>query len=676
MQLKQSILFLLAWIITLPVWAQNDVLTPEKLWQLERIGGVSVSPNGNQIVYSVSAYDLEQNSGNTDLYLLDKDAESPRRITSYKGSEFNAIWRPDGKKIGFIATQSGEPQMWEMNPDGTDKQQVSEIKGGISGFAYAPDIKNILYIKNVKLDKTANQVHPDLPEANARIIDDLMYRHWDEWHDYKYSHIFVAPYGDGKIGEGKDIMKGERYDAPTQPWGGMEEITWSPDSKKIAYTSKKLTGKEYSKSTNSEIYLYDLKTGKTKNLTKEGFEGYDKAPVFSPDGSKLVFWSMETPGFESDKQRIMLYDFEEDSFTDLSEGFDQSSSGFVWSENGKQLYFISGIHATYQVYEYDFRKDKIRQVTEGTHNYQSIALAGDELVGTKMSMSMPTEIFKVDAKGNETQMTFTNRKLLNDITLGDVEERWIETTDGKQMLTWVIYPPNFDPDKEYPALLYAQGGPQSAVSQFFSYRWNFQMMAANDYIVVAPNRRGLPTFGQEWNDQISGDYGGQNMKDYFSAIDAVAEEDYVDEDRLGAIGASYGGFSVFWMAGNHDDRFSAFISHCGMFNFESWYGSTEEYWFPNRDIEGPYWQEPKPESYEFSPHRYVGNWDTPIMIITGGKDFRIPYTQSMEAFNAAQLQGVPSKLLYFPEESHFVLQPQNAVLWQREFFKWLDKWLK
>ena len=385
---------------------------------------------------------------------------------------------------------------------------------------------------------------------------------------------------------------------------------------------------------------------------------------------------METPGFESDKQRIMLYDFDKDTFRDLSKGFDQSSSSFVWNSKGYRIYFISGIHATYQVYYYDLKQQKFHQITEGAHNYQSIALAGEDLVGTKMSMSMPTEIFKIDKKGNETQMTFTNKKILDNTAMGRVEERWITTTDDKKMLTWVIYPPHFDPEKKYPALLYAQGGPQSAVSQFFSYRWNFQMMAANDYIVMAPNRRGLPTFGQEWNDQISGDYGGQNMEDYFSAIDAVAEEDFVDKDRLGAIGASYGGFSVFWMAGNHDDRFSAFISHCGMFNFESWYGSTEEYWFPNHDIGGPYWEEPAPESYQFSPHRYVQNWDTPIMIITGGNDFRIPYTQSIEAYHAARLQGVPSKLLFFPEESHFVLQPQNAVLWQREFFKWLDKWLK
>ncbi|HKK09839.1 MAG TPA: alpha/beta fold hydrolase, partial [Bacteroidales bacterium] len=598
MRLKNVLALALALGFIVPALAQKDVLTAEKLWQLGRVGGVEVSPDGQKIIYGVSEYELSENAGSRDLYLLGLDADSPKKITAFGGSEYNAIWRPDGKKIGFISTESGSSQLWEMNPDGTDKKQVSFIEGGISGFSYAPDLSKVLYTKEVKLDETANDVYPDLPKADARIIDELMYRHWDHWHDFKYSHIFIAGYDDGKVVEGVDIMKGERYDAPTQPWGGMEEIAWSPDSKTVAYTCKKLTGKEYSESTNSEIYLYNLNNKTTKNLTAKGFEGYDKAPVFSPDGSKLLFWSMETPGFESDKQRIMLYDFQKDAFTDLSEGFDQSSSSFVWHPDSEGFYFISGINATYQVYQYDLNKNKIEQITKGAHNYTSITLAGKDIIGTKMSMSMPTEIFKVDKKGNETQLTFTNKPMLDKLTMGEVEERWIETTDGKQMLTWVIYPPHFDPDKEYPALLYAQGGPQSAVSQFFSYRWNFQMMAAHGYIVVAPNRRGLPTFGQEWNDQISGDYGGQNMEDYFSAIDAVSKEDYVDEDRLGAVGASYGGFSVFWMAGNHENRFSAFISHCGMFNFESWYGSTEEYWFPNHDIGGPYWEEPKPESYK------------------------------------------------------------------------------
>jgi len=656
--------------------AQKNVLTAEKLWKLGRVSDVKISPDGGKVLYGVTRYDLDKNSGDRDLYILDENTESPRQVTDFKGTEYNGVWRPDGKKIGFIATKGGSSQIWEMNPDGTEKEKISDIEGGVTGFSYAPTMNRILYTKNVKLDKTPQEIHQDLPKSNVHIADDLMYRHWDEWHDYKYSHIFVAPYDDSKIGESTDIMKGERYDSPTKPWGGMKEIDWSPDGQRIAYTSKKLTGKEYSISTNSEIYLYDLQSGETKNLTKNRFKGYDKEPTFSPDGSQLVWWSMKSPGFESDKQRIMLYDFNTEKYRDLSKGFDQSSSHFYWNKEGDKIYFVSGTEATYQIYHYNLNEEKIHQITEGTHNYQEIQVADDHLVASRMTMAMPTEIFKVDMNGKASQLTFTNKKLLDEIQMGRVKGRWIETTDGKQMLTWIIYPPNFDPNKKYPALLYAQGGPQSAVSQFFSYRWNFQMMAAHDYIVVAPNRRGLPTFGQDWNDQISGDYGGQNIKDYYAAIDTMAKEEYVDEENLGAVGASYGGFSVFYMAGDHSGRFDTFISHCGMYNFESWYGSTEEYWFPNHDIGGPFWQDPKPESYEFSPHKSVQKWDTPIMIITGGKDFRIPYTQSLEAFNAAQLLGVPSRLLYFPEESHFVLQPQNAVLWQREFFKWLDKWLK
>ena len=656
--------------------AQDGVLTAEKLWKMGRVSDVQLSPDGKDVLYGVTRYDLDKNSGDRNLFILKANAESPIQLTDFKGTEYNGIWRPDGEKIGFIATKGGSPQIWEMNPDGTDKKQITDIEGGVTGFSYSPDMSRILYTKNVKLDKTPQEIHDDLPNTNVRIIDELMYRHWDEWHDYKYSHIFIAPYQDGTLGERTDIMKGERYNAPTQPWGGMKEIDWSPDGKTIAYTCKKLTGKEYSESTNSEIYLYNIESENTRNLTEAGYKGYDKEPTFSPDGSKLVWWSMETPGFESDKQRIMLYDFEKEEFRDLSKGFDQSSSHFHWNRQGDKLFFTSGIEATYQIYHYNFENNEIHQITEGAHNYQEIQPAGDHIVASRMTMSMPTEIFNVDMSGKASQLTFTNKELLDEIEMGRVQSRWIETTDGKQMLTWVIYPPNFDPNKKYPALLYAQGGPQSAVSQFFSYRWNFQMMAAHDYIVVAPNRRGLPTFGQDWNDQISGDYGGQNIKDYYAAIDELAEEPYVDEENLGAVGASYGGFSVFYMAGDHNGRFDAFISHCGMYNFESWYGSTEEYWFPNHDIGGPFWQEPKPESYKFSPHKSVEKWDTPILIITGGKDFRIPYTQSLEAFNAAQLLGVPSRLLYFPEESHFVLQPQNAVLWQREFFKWLDKWLK
>lgn len=471
-------------------------------------------------------------------------------------------------------------------------------------------------------------------------------------------------------------MQGELYDAPVKPDGGCEQIAWSPDGNKLCYTCKKQKGKEYALSTNSDIYLYDLNTKKTSNLS-EGNPGYDMDPVFSPKGDMLVWKSMATAGYESDKDRIMIYNFATSSRTDYSANFDQSSASFQWSADGSSLYFISGINATYQVYSMSLADKTIKQITKGAHNYTALLVKNNTIIGAKMSMSMPTEIFKIDqASGVQTQLSFINKPILSKISMGKVEEKWVSTTDNKQMLVWVIYPPNFDAKKKYPALLYCQGGPQSAVSQFFSYRWNFQMMAANDYIVVAPNRRGLPTFGQAWNDQIAGDYGGQNMQDYLSAIDEISKQAYVDPARLGAVGASYGGYSVYWLAGHHQKRFKAFIAHCGMFNLESQFAETEEFFFVNHDLGGPYWQDPKPKSYDYSPHLFVKNWDTPIMIITGGKDFRIPYTESFQAFNAAQLKGIPSKLLFFPEESHFVLKPQNSILWQREFFGWLDKYLK
>ncbi|MBI9034790.1 MAG: S9 family peptidase [Bacteroidales bacterium] len=670
------------WIITLMVISSvfqvnaDGVLTPETMWKLGRVSDVQVSPDGNQIIYGITQYNVEQNKGNRDLYLLSTMGGDAIQLTDFSGSEFNGTWRPDGKKIGFLSAKSGSVQMWEMNPDGSEKMQITNIEGGVNGFKYAPTSNRILFIKDVKLDQTANDIHTDLPKANARIINDLMYRHWDSWHDYKYSHIFTAEYTNGMVGELIDIMKDERFDSPMNPWGGMEQINWSPDGEKIAYACKKLSGKDYAVSTNSEIYLYELGTKKTSTLSVKGFDGYDHDPVFSPNGEMLVWKSMKTPGFEADKERIILYNFESGQTKDMSENFDQGSSHFVWGPKSKKLYFISGTKATYQLYELNIKKGDIRQITTGKHNYTEFALAGKKLIGSKMSMSLPNEIFSISMDGKETQLSFTNKKILDNLTLGDVEERWVETTDGKQMLVWVIYPPNFDENKKYPAILYCQGGPQSAVSQFFSYRWNFQAMAANGYIIVAPNRRGLPTFGQEWCDQISQDYGGQNMKDYLTAIDTLAKEPFIDQDRLGAVGASYGGFSVYWLAGNHNKRFKTFISHCGMFNLESFFASTEETWFPTFDIGGAYWNKERPKSYDYSPHRFVQNWDTPIMVIVGEHDYRIPYTESLQAFNAAQLRNIPSRLLFLPEETHFVVRPQNSILWHREFYKWLDQWLK
>lgn len=660
-----------------PQGTSVNKMTPEFMWLLKRVSDVQVSPDGKTILFGISEYELKENNGKRNLFTMPFTGGEIKKITDSNVSLFNAIWRPDGKKIGYLSAESKSVQIWEMNPDGSGKTKISNIPDGINAFMYAPDQKNVLYIKDVKMEKTVQDIYPDLPKAEAMIFDDLMYRHWDAWSDFSYQHIFVASYGDGKLDASIDIMKDEPWDAPIMPYGGLEQISWSRDGKILAYASKKVKGKEYAVSTNSDIYIYDLETAKTTNISSFN-KGYDLDPVFSPDGKSIVWNSMKTPGFESDKKRIMIYDFATQKAVDYSVDFDQSSESFVWSQDAKTLYFISGIKATFQIYSLDIKTKKIRQITKGVHDFTSIQLADNNtLIACKMSMSLPAEIFSIDIKkGIDTQLSFVNRELLNTITMGEVKERWVKTTDGKDMLVWVIYPPGFDASKKYPALLYTQGGPQSAVSQFFSYRWNFQIMAAHDYIVVAPNRRGLPTFGSEWNDQISQDYGGQNQLDYLSAIDDVAAESYVDKDRLGAVGASYGGFSVYWLAGNHNKRFKAFIAHCGMFNFESWYGATEELFFANHDLGGAYWEKNRPKSYDFSPHNFVGNWDTPILVIHGGRDFRIPYTEGMQAFNAAQIQNIPSRFLFFPDESHFVLKPQNAVLWQREFFKWLDTYLK
>ncbi len=657
-------------------FAQKQAMVPETLWEFGRVGGMQVSPDGSTLLFTITNFDVEANTSSRDIYVMPVSGGRQRNITNSTTNEFNALWRPDGRKIGFLSNQSGNVQMWEMEPNGANPVQVSHISGGITGFEYSPDMNHIFFTRRVKIEESPHDKHPDLPKSNVYIYDDLMYRHWDKWHDYSYSHIFVAPYNDGSIGRYYDIMEGEPYDSPMPPFGGIGQISWTPDGKAIAYTSKKLTGKERAKSTNADIYLYNLETRETRNLTPFN-EGYDRNPVFSPDGRYMAWESMETPGFESDKNRIMIMNMSDGSYQYYSEGFDQSAGNLRWSADGQTLYFISGHHATYQMYQLTIANREIKQITDGWHNYNSLALAGDYLVGERMSMSSPVEIFRVDKNdGKQTQLTRVNASVFEKTEMGRVEQRWIETTDGKEMLVWVIYPPNFDENKKYPALLYCGGGPQSAVSQFFSYRWNFQIMAAHDYIVIAPNRRGLPTFGQEWNDQISHDYGGQNMQDLLTAAREVSKEPFIDETRLGAVGASYGGFSVFWLAGNHDGLFSAFISHCGMFNFESWYGTTEEMFFANHDIGGPYWAEPRPHSYDFSPHHFVANWDTPIMVIHGAKDYRVPKSEGMQAFNIARMLDIPSRLMIFPEENHWVLTPQNSILWQREFFKWLDQWLK
>lgn len=657
---------------------EKKLMTPEILWSFGRIGDVSVSPDNSTILFSARYYDIQQNKGLTNFYTVPVNGGTYKKITNTTDGKSCPLWRPDGKRIGFVCTKSGSPQIWEMNPDGSDWKQISNIEGGINDFKYSPDFTKILFTKDVKIDKNIHDFYPDLQKTNARIYNDLMYRHWDIWADGTYSHIFIAYYSDN-ITTADDIMMGEPYETPLKPFGGMEQINWSPDSKQIAYTCKKMKGKEYSLSTNSEIYIYNLDSKKTTNIT-DGMMGYDVAPVFSPDGKKIAWQSMERDGYEADKNRLFIFDFETNTKTYATKDIDRNAEGLDWTPDGKSIYFISGIKGTEEIHRYDLADEKITRITDGQHNYLSVIPAGNVLIAEKQSMSKPTEIYKVNPEtGKGEEISFLNKDILDNLAIADIQRRIIKTTDDKDMHSWVIYPPNFDPNKKYPTLLFCEGGPQSAVDQFWSYRWNFQIMAANGYIVIAPCRRGSLTFGLEWTEQISGDYGGQNMRDYLSAIDDICKETYVDKDKLGCVGASYGGYSVYWLAGIHEKRFKAFIAHDGIFNCESNYLETEEMWFENWDMGGAFWDKNNSKaqkSFTFSPHKLVQNWDTPILCIHGERDYRIAYTQAMQAFNAAILLGIPAELLLFPDENHWVLQPQDGIVWQRTFFKWLDRWLK
>lgn len=666
------------YIPSVPVLTSNR-LTPEVLWSFGRIGGEAVSPDQTRVLYGVTYYSVEKNKGFKDLYVLDLKTKKSVRITDSAENEGSASWRPDGKKIAYLSNQSGSSQLWEMNPDGSGKKQISFLDGDVSDFKYFPNGSGVVFVKSVKLDQSVNDLHPDLPLANARLETDLMYRHWDSWHDYTYNHLFIATYNEAGIFDAKDIMPGERYDAPMKPFGGMEQVSVSPDGKTIAYTCKKKTGMDYSFSTNSEIWLYDVSTEKTKNLT-EGIMGYDQNPVFSPDGKQIAWESMERDGYESDQARLFIADVATGKRTNLFENFEESAASITWNKDGKTIFFISDIQGTDEIFTIDLKTKTIKRLTSGIHNYKSIQFAVEGLLARKHSMSQPDELYFVSLpSGIDEPLTQVTQPLMSQLKMGKVEKRWMKTTDGKDMLVWLIFPPDFDPQKKYPALLYCEGGPQSTVSQFWSYRWNFQMMAANDYIIVAPNRRGLPGFGKEWLEQISKDYGGQNIQDYLSAIDEAAKEPYIDSNRLGCVGASYGGFSVYYLAGHHNKRFKAFISHCGIFNFEQMYTTTEEMWFENWDMGGSYWDKDNAvaqRSFSFSPHKFVDKWDTPILVIHGENDYRIPFTQGMAAYNAAIMRGIPAEFLLFRNENHWVLKPQNGILWQRSFFNWLDKWLK
>ncbi len=661
--------------------AQN--ITPETLWKLGRVSDPQISPNGNSVLYNIRNYNLQANKGNSDIYKINIDGSNKTLLAGDSINETSARWSADGSKIFFLSNKGGSNQIWRMDADGKNKVQVSNYKSDISNFSISPKEGMLWFTADVKLDKSTQDVYPDLPKATGRIIDNLMYRHWDEWADGTYSHVFIAAYKNGKMVDEtiKDIMLNERFDTPLKPQGDDGQIAWSRDEKKVAYTCKKLFGKDYAVSTNSDIYIYTLSDGKTENIS-QGMMGYDVNPRFSPDGQKIIWLSMKTDGYEADKNRIFVYDFDTKTKKELTDAFKYSIEKADWSPDGKMLYFLAGINATDQVFSLKMDTKTISQITHDVADHTDFSLVnnGHEnvLVTSMMSISFPTELYSINlTTGAASLLTYTNMEVLKNYKMGNVEKRMVKATDGKEILTWVIYPPNFDATKKYPALLYCQGGPQSTVSQFFSYRWNFQLMAANGYIVVAPNRRGLPSFGEEWNAEISGDWGGQAMNDLLSAIDDVSKESYVDKDKLGAIGASFGGYSVYWLMGHHNKRFKTFIAHDGVFDLPSMYGTTEELWFPDYDLGGPYWKTPMPESYaKFSPHNFVKYWDTPILIIHNEKDFRVPVSQGMEAFTAAQLKNIPSRFLCFPDENHWVSKPQNSVLWQRVFFDWLGRTLK
>ena len=653
-------------------------MTAEVLHSFGRVGSVSVSPDRKQILYQVTYVSIPENKSNTELFIMKSDGSDKKQLTITNTQENNAQWIDGGRKIAFLSNETGSSQIWTINPDGGGMTQISNQKEPIEGFIISPDGKKVLFIRSVPTGKKPGEHYDDLPKASGRVVDDLMYKHWDHWVE-SVPHPFLADLEGHRLTNVRDLLEGEPYEAPLAPFGGIEQLAWNPDGSTIAYTSRKKTGREYAESTNSDIYFYDLESGETRNMT-QGMMGYDVNPQFSPDGRYLAWQSMERDGYESDKNRLFVMELATGEKTYVTDSFDYNTDAFAWESDSKTIYLVSPVQGTTQLYAADIATKRITPITKGVHDYTSVALGDGLLIAGRQSLSQPTEIYSVDlATGDAQNLSQENSELLANLTMGAVEERWIETSDGKQMLTWVVYPPDFDPSKQYPALLYCQGGPQSMVSQFWSYRWNLQMMAANGYIVVAPNRRGLPGFGQEWLEQISGDYGGQNMKDYLAAIDAVSKEPFVDENRLGCTGASYGGFSVYWLAGHHEGRFKAFLSHAGIFNLEAQYLETEEMWFANWDMGGAYWDRENAtaqRTYEDSPHRFVEKWDTPIMITHGELDYRILASQGMMAFNAAQLRDIPSRMLIFPDENHWIARPQNGVLFQREFFRWFDQWLK
>lgn len=687
---------------------QSDLMTPEALWAMGRIGTAQASPDGKHIIYQVGYYSVKQNKGHQVIYIMDSDGKNNKMLTTSAKSETDAVWIKDGQKIAFLC----DGQIWEMNPDGSGRKQLTNDKTGIDGFKFSPDEKYIILIKQIPYHGIIKEKPEDLPLTTGRVITDMNYRHWDEYVE-SIPHPYLAEVTSNGIGEGTDIMKGEPYECPVKPFGGAEQLAWSTDSKTIAYTSRKKTGINYAISTDTDIYLYNIESKQTVNICKpanykepeinmtksmknqavnseenlKNNPGYDVNPKFSPNGQYVAWLSMARNGYESDRNRLCVYNLKTGEKTYTTESFDSNVDDFCWSADSKTLYFLGIWHGCENIYQTNL-KGNVMQLTDGWNDYGSVQMLNDgkKLLAERHSMSQASELYivtpgKKEKTAKVEQITFENKHLYDQMTFGKIQQRWTKTTDGKDMMYWIILPAHFDETKKYPTLLFCEGGPQSPVSQFWSYRWNMQIMAANGYVVIAPNRRGLPGFGSEWNEEISGDWTGQCMNDYLSAIDDACKNlPFVDKDRLGAVGASFGGFSVYYLAGHHNKRFKCFIAHDGAFNLESMYTDTEEAWFSNWEYDDAFWNKDMTENakrtYANSPHKFVDKWDTPILCIHGEKDYRINANQGMGAFNAARMRGIPAELLLFPDENHWVLKPQNGVLWQRTFFNWLDRWLK
>ena len=651
----------------------SDKFTPEALWAMGRIGSVQVDVETGWIAYTVSYYSVAENRSTTWIRIGAESEKGLEVFDEFVGSE--PAWFGNSGCLAYL--KDGKLHLRRDKED-----VVVEGTEDVEGFLLSPMRDQVVLIKQVKTVPATVDKYPDLPLASGRVVDDLMYKHWDEWTETA-PQPFVCPlsvtyYGEGeriksaKVGEGINILDGTAFESPMKPFGGVEQLAWNPNNEEIAYTCRKKTGLEYAISTNSDIYVYNIRTRTHTNLT-EGMMGYDINPSYSPNGKYIAWQSMERDGYESDENRLFIMDLASGEKTYLSKGIDTDVDTYFWADDANIIYSAVW-HATMHIYRTNLQGER-EELTDGQYDYVPVAYVDNHLYYLRHSMCEANELYC-----NGQQLTFENKNIYDQVTMGTVVPRWQTTTDGKQMLTWIVLPPHFDPAKKYPTLLYCEGGPQSPVSQFWSYRWNFMQMAANGYVVVAPNRRGLPGFGKAWNEEISGDYGGQCMRDYFTAIDeAVQNLPYVDKDRLGCVGASFGGFSVYWIAGHHDKRFKAFIAHDGIFNMEMQYLETEEKWFANWDMGGAYWEKDNKiaqRTFANSPHKFVDKWDTPILCIHGEKDYRILANQAFAAFDAAKMRGIDAELLVFPDENHWVLQPQNGILWQRTFIGWLDKYLK